>query len=167
MKLDLAFRLSSILLAATSFTSLALALALPPWLLVLAILAFVLALLRVDPASLLSRHLSLFRISPMTWNVFLVIAFVGFWVDLLLISQDILHAGIHFLILLLINKLSNLDQRRDVLQLHARLAAEPYNNVQIHSTRQPNILSPAERVCQPCVAESPSRSHNVRNIQLF
>ena len=119
MKLDLAFRLSSILLAATSFTSLALALALPPWLLVLAILAFVLALLRVDPASLLSRHLSLFRISPMTWNVFLVIAFVGFWVDLLLISQDILHAGIHFLILLLINKLSNLDQRRDVLQLYA------------------------------------------------
>ena len=119
MQLDHAFRLSSIILAAISFTSLALALVLPPWLLVLAIAAFVLAFLRINRTSLLSRHVSRFRFSPITWNVFLVISFVGFWVDLLIISQDILYAGIHFLILLLVNKLSNLDQRRDVLQLYA------------------------------------------------
>ena len=47
MGLDQAFRLSSILLVATSFTSLALAIALPPWLLVLASGAFVLAFLRM------------------------------------------------------------------------------------------------------------------------
>ena len=40
MPLDHAFRLSSILLAATGFASLTLAIALPPWLLVLAAGAF-------------------------------------------------------------------------------------------------------------------------------
>ena len=40
-------------------------------------------------------------------------------IDLFLISQEILPAGIHFLVLLLVNKLSNLDQRRDFLHLYA------------------------------------------------
>jgi hypothetical protein len=119
MLLNHAFRLSPILLAATGFMSLALALSLPLWLLTLATFAFALALLRVSHASLFSWFLPRLSFSPITWNLFLLLSFVGFWIDFLLLAQEILHAGIHFVILLLVNKLSNLNQRRDVLQLCA------------------------------------------------
>ena len=119
MRLNHAFRLSSILLASTSFASLALAISLPPWLLTLASVAFALALLRLTPSSLLSGHLLRLQFSALTWNVFLLLAFAGFWIDLFLLSQELLSAGIHFLVLLLVNKLLNLNQRRDVLQLYA------------------------------------------------
>ncbi len=119
MPLDHAFRLSSILLAATGCASLTLAIALPPWLLVLAAGAFATALLRVPHAGNSSGILQHLRLSALTWNIFLLLAFAGFWVDLLLISQELLPAGIHFLVLLLVNKLSNLDQRRDFLHLYA------------------------------------------------
>ena len=119
MALDQALRLSSILLAATSFASLALAISLPSWLLALAGIAFVMALLRVNQASLISGLLFNLRFSALTWNVFLLLAFAAFWIDLLLVSQELLPAGIHFLVMLLVNKLSNLDQRRDYLHLYA------------------------------------------------
>jgi transglutaminase-like putative cysteine protease len=119
MLLAHAFRLSSLFLAATSFTSLALALSLPRWLLTLASVAFVLALLRIHPAPLFSGLVIRLRFSAITWNAFLLLAFVGFWIDLLLFSQELLPAGIHFLVLLLVNKLSNLDHRQDVLHLYA------------------------------------------------
>lgn len=119
MVLDAAFRLSSIVLAATSFASLALALALPSWILTLAGMAFAVALLRALSASPLSRLSVHLRLSALTWNLFLLLAFAGFWVDLFFVSQEILPAGIHFLVLLLVNKLSNLDQRRDFLHLYA------------------------------------------------
>ncbi len=119
MRLNLAFRLSAILLAATSFASLALAISMPPWLLTLVGAAFILALLRMTHSSLFSGHPLRLQFSALTWNVFLLIAFAGFWVDLLFLSQELLPAGVHFLVLLLVNKLSNLDQRRDVLQLYA------------------------------------------------
>ena len=119
MGLDQAFRLSSILLVATSFTSLALAIVLPPWLLVLTSGAFVTAILRMDHVSARSGVLHHLRFSALTWNIFLLLAFAAFWIDLLLISQELLPAGIHFLVLLLVNKLSNLDQRRDFLHLYA------------------------------------------------
>lgn len=119
MPLDQAFRLSSILLAATGFASLTLAIALPPWLLVLAAGAFAMALLRVHHPGRSSGIMQHLRFSALTWNIFLLLAFAGFWVDLLLISRELLPAGIHFLVLLLVNKLSNLDQRRDFLHLYA------------------------------------------------
>ncbi len=119
MPLDQAFRLSSILLATTGFASLTLAIALPPWLLILAAGAFVMALLRIQHTGAISDVVRHFRFSALTWNIFLLLAFAGFWVDLLLISQELLPAGIHFLVLLLVNKLSNLDQRRDFLHLYA------------------------------------------------
>lgn len=119
MTLDLAFRLSSILLAATGFTSLTLTFTLPIWLLVLAGAAFAVALLRVNHAQGTSELFQRLRLSPLTWNIFLLLAFAGFWIDLLLVSQELLPAGIHFLVLLLVNKLSNLDQRRDFLHLYA------------------------------------------------
>lgn len=119
MLLDQAFRLSSILLAAAGFASLTLAITLPPWLFVLAGGAFAMALLRVRHPGVISDTMRHFRLSALTWNIFLVLAFAGFWVDLLLISQEVLPAGIHFLVLLLVNKLSNLDLRRDFLHLYA------------------------------------------------
>ncbi|MBK9998605.1 MAG: DUF3488 domain-containing protein [Nitrospira sp.] len=105
-------RLSSILLAATGFASLTLAIALPFWLLALAGAAFAVALLRVNLAPGFSELFPHLRLSALTWNIFLLLAFAGFWIDLLLVSQELLPAGIHFLVLLLVNKLSNLDQRR-------------------------------------------------------
>ena len=119
MTLDRAFRLSSILLAATGFASLTLAIALPFWLLALAGAAFAVALLRVNHAPGFSELFPHLRLSALTWNIFLLLAFAGFWIDLLLVSQELLPAGIHFLVLLLVNKLSNLDQRRDFLHLYA------------------------------------------------
>ncbi len=119
MPLDHAFRLSSILLAGTGFASLTLAIALPWWLLIVAAGAFAMALLRIQSTSAVSGAIGHLRFSALTWNVFLVLAFAGFWLDLFLISQEILPAGIHFLVLLLVNKLSNLDQRRDFLHLYA------------------------------------------------
>jgi len=119
MPLDQAFRLSSILLAAAGFASLTLAIALPPWLLVVAGGAFTMALLRVRHPAAISDTMHHFRLSALTWNIFLLLAFAGFWIDLLLVSQEVLPAGIHFLVLLLVNKLSNLDLRRDFLHLYA------------------------------------------------
>ena len=101
MRLNLAFRLSAILLAATSFASLALAISMPPWLLTLVGAAFILALLRMTHSSLFSGHPLRLQFSALTWNVFLLIAFAGFWVDLLFLSQELLPAGVHFLVLLL------------------------------------------------------------------
>ena len=54
-----------------------------------------------------------------SWNILVVVAFVGFWADLLWISGDLLPAGVHFLLLLMVIKLFNLDQRRDYLHLYA------------------------------------------------
>ena len=119
MPLDHAFRLSSILLAATGFASLTLAITLPFWLLVLTAGTFATALLRIQSHSAISAVIGRLRFSALTWNIFLFLAFTGFWIDLLLISQELLPAGIHFLVLLLVNKLSNLDQRRDFLHLYA------------------------------------------------
>ncbi|MCW5797666.1 MAG: DUF3488 domain-containing protein [Nitrospira sp.] len=119
MPLDQAFRLSSILLAGTGFASLTLAIALPLWLFILAGGAFGMALLRVQSSGAISGAIGQLRFSALTWNIFLLLAFAGFWIDLFLISQEILPAGIHFLVLLLVNKLSNLDQRRDFLHLYA------------------------------------------------
>ncbi|MGZ9132351.1 MAG: hypothetical protein ACXW35_07285, partial [Nitrospira sp.] len=96
-----------------------LAISLPLWLLTLAGVAFALAILRMNHASTISGRLLHLHFSALTWNVFLLLAFAGFWIDLLLLSQELLPAGIHFLVLLLVNKLSNLSQRRDALQLYA------------------------------------------------
>jgi transglutaminase-like putative cysteine protease len=89
------------------------------WMLSLGCSAFVLCLAQAvtDPARV--PWLFTLRLSSVTWNILLIIAFVGFWIDLFWISQELLPAGIHFLITLIINKLANLHQRRDVLHLYA------------------------------------------------
>ncbi len=118
MKLDQAFRLSSILLAAAAFCGLAMATGLSVWILALGGIALVARLFQIGWRRAEGGG-SFINLSPATWNVLLVLAFAGFWVDLLWISQDLLPAGVHFLIALLVNKLFNLHQRRDFLHLYA------------------------------------------------
>lgn len=109
-----ALRLSSVLLTAAGFTALALTGELPAGLVVLGAAALVTSLAQVWrwPGRLvhLSRH---------AWNVLLILAFAGFLADLFWLSQDLLPAGIHFLILLMVNKLFTLEQRKDFLHLYA------------------------------------------------
>ncbi len=119
MPLNLAFRVSSILLAATAYAGLALAGVPSAWVLMAGGLVLVVSFLRTIGVSLFQRISAVTRLSATTWNILLILAFVGFWIDLLWISQNLLSAGIHFLIALMVNKLFNLHQRRDFLHLYA------------------------------------------------
>ncbi|HSE57850.1 MAG TPA: DUF3488 and transglutaminase-like domain-containing protein, partial [Nitrospiraceae bacterium] len=117
MDVTSAFRLSSLLLATTAFAGLALTASLPPGFLVLGFgcLLAALAAFAMQPSSLpqplgASLHF---------WNVLIMVAFIWFWIDYLWFSNDLLHAGVHFLIGLMVNKLFNLHQRRDYLQIYA------------------------------------------------
>src|SRR5213594_1977453 len=119
MNLERAFELTSILLAASGFAGLTLTTDLP---LLLAILGFVTLTVRLaQSCGVGSNRLrnQLLQLSPTLWNSLMVIAFVAFVVDLLWVSQDLLPAGIHFLIILMVNKLFNLKERKDFLQLYA------------------------------------------------
>src|SRR5256884_9575328 len=116
MNLERAFRISSILLAASGFTGLILTGELPIGLVGLG--AAALALSFMQGAGWNAVWL-VFRLSSGAWNAILASAFIAFGVDLLWISQDLLPAGIHFLILLMVNKLLTLQQRKDFLHLYA------------------------------------------------
>ena len=116
MNLERAFRISSILLAASGFTGLILTGELPIGLVGLG--AAALALSFMQGAGWNADWL-VFRLSSGAWNAILASAFIAFGVDLLWISQDLLPAGIHFLILLMVNKLLTLQQRKDFLHLYA------------------------------------------------
>ncbi|MFO0705356.1 MAG: DUF3488 and transglutaminase-like domain-containing protein [Nitrospira sp.] len=119
MPFNQALRLASILLASAAFIGLALGATLPEWLVLLTGGALVLTLLRALHLEKIEPLLTRARLSQTAWNILVVVAFVGFWADLLWISGDLLPAGVHFLLLLLVIKLSNLDQRRDYLHLYA------------------------------------------------
>ena len=119
MSLDRAFYLSSILLAGAAFGSLALTADVPAWLLALGAVAYVVCLAQIVAGTQERPWLAALRLSPVTWNIVLLTAFAAFWIDLLWISQELLSAGIRFLIVLMINKLFNLQQRRDFLHLYA------------------------------------------------
>ncbi|MEW6545257.1 MAG: DUF3488 and transglutaminase-like domain-containing protein [Nitrospirota bacterium] len=116
MNPERAFRFSSIFLATAGFTGLVLTGELPVLFVWLGYSAILLSLAQAAGAG--ADRLR-FRLSRRAWNVLLVAAFGAFGADLLWISQDLLQAGIHFLILLMINKLLTLEQRKDFLHLHA------------------------------------------------
>ena len=119
MPFNQALRLSSVLLAAAAFIGLALGANLPEWLLLLTGGSLIVTLLRTLGVDRLRRVLDGIRLSTTAWNVLTMIAFAGFWVDLLWVSADLLPAGVHFLVILMVIKLFNLDQRRDYLHLYA------------------------------------------------
>ena len=119
MPFNQALRLSSVLLAAAAFIGLALGTNLPEWLLLLTGVSLIVTLLRALDVDRLRHVLARIRLSTTAWNVLTVMAFAGFWVDLAWISADLLAAGVHFLMILMVVKLFNLEQRRDYLHLYA------------------------------------------------
>lgn len=119
MSFDQALRLTSILLASASFIGLALGASLPEWLVLLTGSALIVVLLRTLGMTSIDRLSTAIPLSTTTWNILLVIGFLGFWVDMLWISGELLPAGIHFLLILMVIKLFNLQLRRDYLHLYA------------------------------------------------
>lgn len=119
MSFDQALRLTSILLASASFIGLALGANLPEWLTLMTGSALILVLLRTLGLRSIDRLATHVTFSTTTWNILLVIGFLGFWVDMLWISGELLPAGVHFLLILMVIKLFNLQLRRDYLHLYA------------------------------------------------
>jgi protein-glutamine gamma-glutamyltransferase len=119
MSFEQALRLTTILLASVSFVGLTLSASLPGWLMGVAATALISMLLRTLRVPSIDRRATIPSVSATTWNILVVIGFVGFWVDLLWISGELLPAGIHFLLILMVVKLLNLQARRDYLHLYA------------------------------------------------
>ena len=119
MSFDQALRLTSILLATASFIGLTLGANLPEWLVLLTGSALILTLLKTLGLRPIGRLETYTTLSATTWNILLVIGFLGFWVDMLWISGELLPAGVHFLLILMVIKLFNLQLRRDYLHLYA------------------------------------------------
>ena len=119
MSCDQALRLSSTLLASASFIGLASAAHLPAWLCFLTGSVLILALVQTVGGASISRLTTGPTLSTNTWNVILVLAFLGFWVDMIWVSGELLPAGIRFLLILMVIKLLNLQGRRDYVHLYA------------------------------------------------
>lgn len=119
MPFDRAFRLSSLLLAASAFGGLVLAQAVPVWLAALTATILSLSVLATLEISLLAEIPARITVPTRLWNVLLVGAFLFFLVDLAAISGDLLPAGVHFLTMLLTLKLLTLHQRVDYRHLFA------------------------------------------------
>ena len=117
MAFEQALRGSAILLAATGFMGLLLARSVPVWLAVITLAVLLYAILQLFewPAG---RRFPL-PVSPLLWNALLIAAFGLFLLDLMVISRDLLPAGIHFLVILLNVKLMTLQDRRDYRHLYA------------------------------------------------
>ncbi len=119
MPFDQALRFASIWLASTSFIGLTLGAGLPEWLAALTGAALIVALLRNGEGKFVERLGTFTPISATGWNLLVIVGFLGFWVDMLWVSGELLPAGLHFLMILMIIKLFNLKLRRDYLHLYA------------------------------------------------
>ncbi len=119
MPFEQALRFASIWLASTSFIGLTLGAGLPEWLAALTGAALIVALLRNAGGKSAKRLARYTLMSTTGWNLLVIVGFLGFWVDMLWISGELLPAGIHFLMILMIIKLFNLRLRRDYLHLYA------------------------------------------------
>jgi hypothetical protein len=119
MPFDQAFALSSVLLATSAFSGLVLAQSVPFWLALPTAIILIVSLLNAGGVLFVQRTMAKVRVSPTLWNVLLISAFVIFLIDLTVVSQNLLPAGIHFLVMLLVIKLLTLQQRRDYRHLYA------------------------------------------------
>ena len=119
MPFNQAFALSSILLATIAFSGLVFAQSVPLWIAIPTAIILIVSLLHAGGVLFVRRALAQVTISPTLWNILLICAFVIFLIDLMVISQDLLPAGIHFLVMLLGIKLLTLQQRRDYRHLYA------------------------------------------------
>jgi len=116
VNLDVAFRLSSILLAAVGFVGLVLTGELPDGLALAGAAAFAAGLAH---AMGYGSGWSLFTLSQQTWTGLMIAAFLFMIADLFWISGDLLPAGLHFLVALMVQKLFTLRERKDFLHLYA------------------------------------------------
>lgn len=116
MNLESAFRLSSILLATSGFAGLVLTDELPIGLALLGGAALAAGLAH---ALGYGTEWVLFRLSQQAWTGLVAAAFLFMFADLFWISGDLLPAGIHFLVVLMVHKLFTLRQRKDFLHLYA------------------------------------------------
>src|SRR5512144_2676506 len=108
MPFEQAFRLSSVLLAATAFAGLVFARTVPVWLAATITIILLLVLLQTmgwPYGRRITERVSTFSI---VLNVLLFAAFGFFLLDVTAISRELLPAGIHFLVLLLGIKLFTL-----------------------------------------------------------
>ena len=119
MSCDHALRLTSILLASASFVGLVLSASLPGWLTFLTASALIVTLLRSGILIAIAPVVQPVTLSATTWNILVLSGFVGFWIDSLWISGELLSAGIHFLLVLMVIKLFNLQHLRDYVHLYA------------------------------------------------
>jgi len=119
MPFEQAFALSSVLLATTAFSGLMLAQSVPLWLALPTAIILIISLLQAAGVHLVRRAMAQVTLSPTLWNVLLISAFVILLIDLIVVSRDLLPAGIHFLVVLLGIKLLTLQQRRDYRHLYA------------------------------------------------
>jgi len=119
MPFDQALAFSSVLLATTAFSGLVLAESVPLWLALPTAVILVISLLQAAQVVFIRRAMAQVAISPALWNGLLIGAFVVLLVDLIMVSRDILQAGIHFLVVLLSIKLLTLQQRRDYRHVYA------------------------------------------------
>ncbi len=119
MGFDRAFRLSSLALACTAFLGLVLARSVPPWLALPVAAMFLLTVRNEWGAARMLTHSTTASPLGALWNTLLIGSFGFFIFDLMVISGDLLAAGIHFLVLLLGIKLCTLRQLPDYRHLHA------------------------------------------------
>ncbi|WP_455388491.1 transglutaminase TgpA family protein [Petrachloros mirabilis] len=119
MPFEQAFRLSSILLAATAFAGLLFARSVPAWMAVLTTTILLLILFQVLGFPYARRITDSLSGSSTMWNVLLIGAFLLFLLDVTAISRELLPAGIHFLVILLNIRLFTLHQRSDYHHLYA------------------------------------------------
>lgn len=119
MAIDQAFRFSSLLLAASAFTGLVLARAVPLWLAILTGIILSLTLLQTAGVTVYRDVAAETIVPSVIWNLLLITAFIGFILDLFFVSRELLPAGIHFLVILLTIKLASLRERRDFRHLYA------------------------------------------------
>ncbi|MBX3348718.1 MAG: DUF3488 domain-containing protein [Nitrospira sp.] len=119
MLLSQALHLTSILLASASFIGLTVGAGLPEWLAAVTGATLIAVLLRNMGMKPVDRLTTQIPVSAVGWNLIVLGGFVGFWIDLLWISGELLPAGLHFLMILMVIKLFNLRLRRDYLHLYA------------------------------------------------
>ena len=119
MPFEQAFALSSILLATTAFSGLVFSQSVPVWLALPTAIILTISMLHAGGVLFVRRALAQITVSPTMWNALLIGSFIILLIDLTVVSQDLLPAGIHFLVVLLDIKLLTLQQRRDYRHLYA------------------------------------------------
>jgi len=119
MPLEQAFKFSAVLLSAVAFAGLFLARGIPAWLAVVTTALMLLTLMQTMGWPVSLRIKPSLSASPALWNGLLISAFLLFLVDVSVLSQELLPAGVHFLVILLGIKLVTLHERRDYRQLYA------------------------------------------------